>query len=149
MRFQWPLAIGLICSCGHVKAVEAGVHVDADNCKEAPLTPQSHPDRTVLDCVSGGDVTVRIELARAVWNTIRASDAGALASSSNAPSLSIDGARCRENVRDHAASETALLDCEGESDGGRVSFIVALGRQEWRAIKARTRPGPFEAGPGK
>jgi hypothetical protein len=137
------------CERNPVKAVEGGVHVDTANCNEAPLVAGQDPNRAFLDCISGGDVRIRIELQRTAWKSIQGHDTAPPLASAGAPTLSIDGARCREDALDKAASEQALLSCEGLIDAGKVSFLVSIGRQEWRAIKARTIPAPYEAGPGK
>lgn len=142
-------AFGVIAGCGHVKAVEGGVHVDTSKCNEVPPTANQPIDRAILDCVSGGDVHVRIELQRTAWQAVQGLDTAPPLAASTAPSLSIDGTRCREDALDKAQNEQALLSCEGLSDGGKVSFLVSIGRQEWRAIKSRTRPGPVDPGPGK
>lgn len=138
-----------LAGCGHVKAVEGGVHVDTSNCREARPTADQSVDKTVLDCVSGGDVNVRIELQRTAWQAIQGLDAAPPLAAANAPSLSIDGTRCREDANDKPSSEQALLSCEGISDGGKTSFLVSIGRHEWKSIKSRTRPGPVDPGPGK
>lgn len=147
------------CERVPVKAVEGGVHVDTANCTENQAS-MTDPQRAFLDCISGGDVRIRIELSRNAWDAIRV-DAGVLDADAafNEPSLPeagiagayatrivfIDGAHCRESRFDNGTTENARLDCQN----GPYPFIVLLGRQEWRAIKARTKPAPFEAGPGK
>ena len=145
----------LLFSCGtQVKAVQGGVHVDTSNCRENAASA-GNLDRTILDCVSGGDVMIRIELARSAWDAIHLADAGILDSSVDGGGgpleatriLAIDGSHCTDDPRDKGDGENARIYCR--SLGGLTDYLVTIGRQEWRAIKARTRPAPFEAGPGK
>lgn len=135
-------------ACPHVKAVEGGVHVDTQNCHENAASAGNR-ERTILDCVSGGDVMVRVELARSAWDALHALDAGSSDSGDVSTEatriLYIDGSHCKEDPRDSTLGENALLDCLV----GTTTYLVYVGRQEWRAIKARTKPAPFEAGPGK
>lgn len=145
-------SLSFLFGCPPVKAVEGGVHVDTQNCHENAASA-GNLDRSILDCVSGGDVTVRIELARSAWDAIRQenerlSDAGISDGGPEAYAVrivTIDGSHCREDATDDGASENARLACIN----GPYPYRVYLGRQEWRAIKARTKPAPFEAGPGK
>lgn len=65
------LGFVLLSGCGHVKAVETSLRVDADRCKEAGDKPVD-PESTWLDCISGGEVTVRIELPRKAWHDMKA-----------------------------------------------------------------------------
>lgn len=132
------------CERNPVKAVEGGVHVDTQNCRENTSAPGATTERAILDCISGGDVTVRIELARTAWDAVRTLDAGAN-EAARATLLFVDAQHCKENARDSATTENAILDCSL----GAQTVIVYLGRQEWRAIKARKTAAPYEAGPGK
>lgn len=138
----------LVLGCGPVKAVETGVRVDTDRCTEAG----TRGDQTLLDCVSGGEVRVRVELARSAWEAAKRRDAGSPSPpSSSAPyldagvALAIDGAHCKLDALDVKRNEVALLDCR---DGG-VKYLVSIGREEWRAIEAKTVPAPYPTGPGK
>lgn len=69
------LAPILFPGCGPVKAVETSLRIDADRCKEAGVRP-ADPDSTFLDCVSGGELTVRIEMPRRAWQDMKLRKAG-------------------------------------------------------------------------
>lgn len=138
----------VLTSCTPVKAVETGVRVDTDRCTEAGV----RGDQTLLDCVSGGEVRVRIELARSAWEAAKRRDAGTSpAPATPAPyadagvTLAIDGAHCKLDALDAKKNEVALLDCRE----GSVKYLVSIGREEWRAIEAKTIPAPYPTGPGK
>lgn len=137
-----------LAACGPVKAVQGGVHVDTNNCRENSAS-MGNLDRTILDCISGGDVMIRVELARTAWDALQLSDAGLRDAGPLEATrlLTIDGSHCQEDSRDPGEGENALIRCR--SLGGLTDYLVTIGRQEWRAIKARTKPAPFEAGPGK
>lgn len=60
--------------------------------------------------------------------------------------IRVDSSHCKESAEHAGDPEIALLDCVS---GGEASVRVELGRREWQALKARTAPAPFEAGPGK
>jgi hypothetical protein len=65
-------ALALVLSlvaCGHVKAVETSLKVSTDRCKESGEQPKD-TGQTWLDCLSGGEVSVRIELPRKVWHDL-------------------------------------------------------------------------------
>lgn len=142
------------CERVPVKAIEGGVHVDTANCTENQAS-MGDTQRAFLDCISGGDVRIRIELSRNAWDAIRL-DAGMLDLDAGLTEdgglgayvtriVFIDGAHCREDKYDDGRSDNVRLACQN----GPYPFLVFFGRQEWRAIKSRTRPAPFEAGPGK
>lgn len=149
------LSIFTIAACERnpVKAVEGGVHVDTANCTEAPLAAGQDPNRAFLDCISGGDVRIRIELQRSAWNSIQGQPTEPPIAAAGTPAVSIDGAGCREDASDKPQNEQALLVCQGlilvNGRREKGTYLILIGRQEWRAIKARTITAPYEAGPGK
>jgi len=57
----------------------------------------------------------------------------------------IDASHCKESTAHADDPDLSLLECAS----GEATIRVELGRAEWHAIRARTAPAPFEAGPGK